>query len=136
MEEINNAPIEPQKKQSTAYWMGQVDTTLTDLRNLFGKSVEENADNWKDERAWRITISTAINGLDKRLSIVEHNTKKPNGIDEKKSKESVTSDDQLEKKAITWKWITDKLAAPVIVAVVIFLLINLFPQIIAHLANP
>ena len=124
MPELDNAP---QKKPTGAnYWMGQVDATLTGLKDLFEKSVEADRHNWIDERAWRSTISVAINGLDKRLFALETKVKGPPS----------DADDLLEKKAITWKWLMDKLAAPVIVAVVIFLLINLFPQIITHLATP
>ena len=133
MEEINSTPIEPQRKQSTAYWMGQVDATLIELRNLFEKSINKNEENWRDERAWRVTISSAMHGFDQRLFALE-----PKSSINPPTQPLPQSplDEQLEKKVVTWKWITDKLAAPVIVAVVIFLLINLFPQIIAHLANP
>ena len=115
----------PQKKPNATYWMGQVDATLTELRNLFTSAMDTDKHNWIDERAWRSTISVAINGLDRRLFILETKVKGPPS----------DTDDQLEKKAITWKWLVDKMAAPVITAVIIFLLLNFIPQLILHLGT-
>jgi hypothetical protein len=115
----------PQKKQSTAYWMGQVDTTLTGLRESFDNFTKNDEHNWLDERAWRATISVAISGLDKRLFALETKVKGPPD----------NSEEQLENKVPTWKWIADKLGAPIILAIIIFLMLTFIPQIITHLAG-
>ena len=126
----------PTKPNDIVYWMGRVDGALNEFRSLFKQYVVTNEQNWTDERGWRTTVNNALANLNSRLSVLEgkitmlSQPKEP----EKESDDKHVDETDVEKVAITWKWVVDKLLVPIVTTIVIFLMLQLFPDIITHLA--
>ena len=130
----------PTKPNDIVYWMGRVDGALREFRSLFNQYVTTNEQNWTDERGWRKVVNDALADLNNRLSVLEGKItmlttpKEPCDDPDEKHDEKHDHEPDIEKTAVTWKWLVEKLAVPIITAVIIFLMLNFFPNIFAHLA--
>jgi hypothetical protein len=130
----SEAPTQP---KDFIYWMGRVDGSLCEIHNLFQQYVTTNEQNWTDERGWRKVVNEALSVLDNRLSVLETRiasfTDPPNA--KPKQGEKADPEPDIEKTAVTWKWLVEKLAVPIVTAVIIFLMLQFFPSIFVHLAG-
>lgn len=126
----------PTKPNDIVYWMGRVDGALNEFRSLFKQYVVTNEQNWTDERGWRTTVNNALASLNGRLSVLEGKITMLSQPKEPCEDPDEKDDDEadIEKQAVTWKWLVEKLGVPVITAVIIFLMLQFFPNIFAHLA--
>jgi hypothetical protein len=126
----------PTQPNDIVYWMGRVDGALNEFRSLFKQYVVTNEQNWTDERGWRTVVNNALADLNSRLSVLEGKITMLSQPKEPEKDPDDKHDDEtdIEKTAVTWKWLVEKLAVPVITAVIIFLMLQFFPNIFAHLA--
>lgn len=118
----------PYSPNDLAYWMGRVDAGLVDMKNVFEQYMRSNEQNWSDERQWRTCVDKALAELDKRLLVLEkyfENRDDPGDEDQ--------SQVDIADKAVTWKWLVEKLGVPILTALTIWLLLTFFPSLIKSL---
>jgi hypothetical protein len=113
---------EPKRDGDLAYWMGRVDTTLTALTTATA--------------ALKLAVEVGLEGVNKVL--LDHATriaKLEGARNARKGSNPSTIKEDVDGKNVTWKWIVDRLFGPLITAVLVFLIIEVFPKIFAHLGG-
>lgn len=58
-----------------------------------------------------------------------------NGNSKKKSKKDKEEDEEGNGVSVTWSWVRDKLSAPIIIAVILWLLTVILPQVLVHIGD-
>lgn len=107
-----NPPTE--NETAIAYWMGKVDATLLELRSLIEQWGKTDAARWSDQKVWCDRADERIQNHEERLQRLEANGVK-------------LAQDESESH-ITWRWLVEKLIAPIVTAGVIWFLLTVLPQ--------